>query len=184
MGKIKQLPPHEIRKIAAGEVVERPANIIKELVENSLDAGATAITIIAEQGGKSLLRVIDNGYGMSLEDAHICIAHHATSKISSVSDLENLTTFGFRGEALSSIASVSRVTLITKESTTLEGNKLTIEEGRVVAHELTACTTGTDITVADLFYNMPARRKFLKTDETEWRAIYQLVQACALSHQE
>ena len=115
MPKIHQLSLQEIQKIAAGEVIDRPANIVKELVENSLDAGATHIKICIEDGGKKLVRVIDNGCGMAPDDAKLCFAHHATSKITTLQDLEQCCTFGFRGEALSSIASVSHVTLITKE---------------------------------------------------------------------
>ena len=115
MAKIKKLPEHEAQKIAAGEVVERPANVVKELVENSIDADAKKIFVYLEDGGKKLIRVTDNGYGMSLKDAQLCFAQHATSKIKTVEDLESIATFGFRGEALASIAAVSKVTLITKE---------------------------------------------------------------------
>ena len=116
MARIKQLSPQEAQKIAAGEVIERPANVVKELVENSLDAGATQISLYIEDAGKKLIRIVDNGYGMNQEDAHLCFKHHATSKITRVDDLPSLTTFGFRGEALSSISSISKVTLITKEA--------------------------------------------------------------------
>jgi len=182
MAKIYQLPPEEIHKIAAGEVVERPANIAKELIENALDAGATHITLFVEEGGKKLLRVVDNGCGMSHEDARMSIVHHATSKIRSVHDLNSLITFGFRGEALSSISSVSRMKLVTKEEEALEGYKLLIEDGKVKEEGYVATTTGTDISIADIFYNVPARRKFLKTDETEWRAIHNVVHAFALAY--
>jgi len=182
MAKIYQLPPEEIHKIAAGEVVERPANVAKELIENALDAGATHVTVFVEEGGKKLLRVLDNGCGMSHEDARMSIVHHATSKIRSVHDLSSLNTFGFRGEALSSIASVSRMKLVTKEEAALEGYKLLIEDGKVQEEGYVAATTGTDISIADIFYNVPARRKFLKTDETEWRAIHNVVHAFALAY--
>jgi DNA mismatch repair protein MutL len=182
MGKIKQLPPHEAHKIAAGEVVERPSNALKELTENSLDAGATSVTIYCEDAGKKLIRVIDSGSGMSAEDAHLCFAHHATSKISSVDDLIALHTFGFRGEALSSIAAVSKITLITREADATLGTKLLLEHGSVIAQEQVACAVGTDITISDLFFNVPARKKFLKTRETEMRAITTLFQAFCLSH--
>ncbi len=182
MGKIKQLPLQEIQKIAAGEVIERPANVIKELVENSLDAGSRTITVYLEQGGKSLMRVVDDGCGMSREDAHLCILHHATSKLTTIEDLETLTTFGFRGEALSSIASVSCMTLVTREPDSETGTQLTIAHDRIVKEEVISCNPGTDITITDLFHTIPARKKFLKSDETEWRAIYQLMQAFALSY--
>ena len=123
MPKIKKLSPHEAQKIAAGEVVERPANVVKELIENSIDAGATAITIYIEDGGKKLIRIVDNGCGMAEDDAQLCFEHHATSKISTIADLDSLATFGFRGEALSSIASISNITLITKEQSALAGIK-------------------------------------------------------------
>ena len=130
--KIRTLAPEEAQKIAAGEVAERPANVVKELVENALDAGATEISLIVEDGGRKLIRVIDNGCGMSREDARLSIKHHATSKITTVDDLSSLTTFGFRGEALSSIAAVSKMTLATKESLTLEGYVLRINAGIII----------------------------------------------------
>ena len=181
MGKIKKLSQQEIQKVAAGEVIERPANVAKELLENALDAGASDVTVYIEQGGKKSIRVIDNGFGMSPEDAHMSFVHHATGKITSIDDLDQLTTFGIRGEALSSISSISRVTMTTKEACALEGTKLVLLGGEVIAQTNAAHTTGTDITIEDLFYNVPARRKFLKTDETEWRAIYLLMQAYALN---
>ncbi len=182
MAKIKQLSSVEAQKIAAGEVVERPANVVKELVENSLDAKATAITLYIEDGGKQLIRIIDNGYGMDAEDARMSIKHHATSKIISVDDLETLATFGFRGEALSSISAVSKVSLTTKETDAQTGICLEIEAGTVVKEEVIAGNAGTDIAIVDLFYNVPARKKFLKTKETEWRAIVQLFSAFCLDY--
>lgn len=182
MARIKQLHPHEAQKIAAGEVVERPANVVKELVENSLDAGATAITIFIEDAGKSLIRVVDNGCGMSSEDAHLCFAHHATSKITHVDQLSSLTTFGFRGEALSSISSVAKTTLITKEADAQLATKLTLEQATVIQQEQITANTGTDIRIANLFYNVPARKKFLKTNDTEWRQIQLLFQAFCLTY--
>lgn len=182
MAKIRQLPIHEAQKIAAGEVVERPANVVKELVENALDAKSSSISLYIEDGGKKLIRIIDNGTGMSSEDAHMCIKHHATSKITTIHDLETITTFGFRGEALSSIAAVSKITLITKEIDAAIGTQLEIEESSVVKETAVACNAGTDIAVQDLFYNVPARKKFLKTKETEWRAILQLFYAFCLDY--
>lgn len=183
MQTIKQLPAHEAQKIAAGEVVERPANVVKELIENSIDAGATKISIYCDDAGKKLIRVVDNGSGMSGEDARLCFALHATSKITSVDDLENLTSFGFRGEALASIAAISKTTLITKRAEQEVGTKVTIEGGIIQNIEDVACTSGTDIAIHDLLFNVPARQKFLKKEETEWRHIVQLFQAFCLDYQ-
>ena len=182
MSKIHRLAPEEAQKIAAGEVAERPANVVKELMENALDAGATELSLAIEEGGKKLIRVIDNGYGMNTEDAHLCIEHHATSKINTVDDLDTIVTFGFRGEALSSIASVSKMTLNTKEESAEAGLSLFIEAGKIVKETPTALKTGTDISVRNLFYNVPARQKFLKSKESEWRAIVQLLHALCLAH--
>ncbi|CAN5152020.1 DNA mismatch repair endonuclease MutL [soil metagenome] len=182
MARIKQLSPHEAQKIAAGQVVERPANVVKELLENSLDAGATHISIYIEDAGKKLIRIVDNGYGMSQEDAHLCFKHHATSKITSVEQLSNLATFGFRGEALASIAAVSKITLTTKEADANLGTQLQLENLQPLKEEAITCNTGTDIQIADLFYNVPARKKFLKTNDTEWRQIQLLFQAVCLDY--
>src|SRR3990172_4693977 len=159
MPKIKKLSPQEAQKIAAGEVVERPANVVKELVENAIDAGATQISVHIEDGGKQLIRVVDSGCGMAPDDAQLCFEHHATSKISSVDDLQTIGTFGFRGEALSSIASVSSVTLITKEQSAVEGTKLELEHGIITDTSIVPATTGTDISIKQLFENLPARKK-------------------------
>ncbi len=183
MPKIKQLHLHEAKKISEGEVVERPANAVKELIENAIDAGATTITIFIEDAGKQLIRVIDNGCGMSKEDALLCFDHHATSKISSVNDLSGLQTFGFRGEALSSISAVSKVTLTTKELADQEGYYIERENNSNLIEKSVACNTGTSITIADLFFNVPARKKFLKTKDTEWRAISLMFQAFCLDYQ-
>ncbi|HSC25284.1 MAG TPA: DNA mismatch repair endonuclease MutL [Candidatus Babeliales bacterium] len=177
MSKIKQLSVHEAQKIAAGEVVERPANIVKELVENSIDAGATHITLYIEDGGKKLIRIVDNGCGMDIADAQICFDRHATSKITHVNELESITTFGFRGEALASIAAVSKISLITKEENSLEGTQVIVEANTIIQTNSVACTTGTDISVHNLFAHIPARKKFLKTTQTEWRAIQLLFNA-------
>lgn len=182
MAKIAILPYEEAQKIAAGEVVERPASVVKELLENAIDAGATQITLLVEEGGKKLIRCIDNGCGMSPEDARLSVLHHATSKIRSVTELPTITTFGFRGEALSSIAAVSDMKLITRTHDADAGIELTIKESAIVAENPAGCNTGTEIRIADLFYNVPARKKFLKTDVTEWRAIQTLVQAYALAY--
>ncbi len=182
MGIIHILPEHEVHKIAAGQVVERPASVVKELLENALDAGATTIIVSAREGGKRSIRIVDNGCGMDLEDAHTCLKNHATSKISSVEDLEQIATFGFRGEALATIAAVSRFTIKTREKSSDTGIELVTEGGTIIAENVAACPVGTDITVEELFFNTPGRQKFLKKDETEWRAIQQLFVASALQH--
>lgn len=182
MPKIAILPYEEAQKIAAGEVVERPASVVKELLENAIDAGASQIMLTVEEGGKKLIRCIDNGCGMGPEDARLSVLHHATSKIKSVTELPTITTFGFRGEALSSIAAVSDMKLITRTHDADAGIELTIKESAIVSEAPAACNSGTEIRIADLFYNVPARKKFLKTDVTEWRAIQTLVQAYALAY--
>lgn len=182
MGIIRQLPPEEVQKIAAGEVVERPASIVKELVENSLDAGATTINVFVQEGGKALIRVVDNGCGMDLDDLRASIIPHATSKITHVADLSSLTSFGFRGEALSTIAAVAQVTLKSRHQDADSGYRLQVEAGAVIAESEVGMSVGTDIEVKNLFFNVPARLKFLKTVETEWRQIMQLMQSFALAH--
>ncbi len=184
MPRIKKLAPEEISKIAAGEVVERPANVVKELIENALDAQATEITVRIAQGGKQSIQIIDNGCGMDAEDARNCFEHHATSKLTSVLDLPQVNTFGFRGEALSSIAAVSQVTLVTKQPNSLEGIKLSLAAGVVTSQESTSCNIGSSITVQSLFFNIPARKKFLRSNETEWHQILQLFQSFALNYPE
>lgn len=184
MANIKKLSFLEAKKIAAGEVVERPANVIKELIENSIDAGATEITVHIVDGGRTLMRVIDNGCGMSHEDALLSFEHHATSKINTVDDLETLHTFGFRGEALSSISAVGKVTLVTKDAASAVGVKLYLEDAVVQQEEEIACTVGTDITVEHLFFNIPARLKFLKKDETEYRQLVALFQGYCFAYKQ
>ncbi len=167
MGKIKVLPDHLCNQIAAGEVVERPAAVVKELVENSLDAGAQRIRVFLEKGGRSLVRVVDDGEGMSPEDALLALERHATSKIATAQDLQAIRSMGFRGEALPSIAAVSRMELITREKEAVCGTRIVVEGGTIRSVEDVGCPPGTRITVRDLFYNVPARRKFLRTVETE-----------------
>lgn len=181
MPLIKILPENLANKIAAGEVIERPASIIKELVENSLDAGATQIEIGVKHGGKSLLRVADNGTGMTAEDAELAFQRHATSKISSAEDLNSIASFGFRGEALPSIAAVSRVKMITRAKGCASGTELVIEGGHLQSVKESPCQQGTVMEVRDLFFNTPARRKFLKADSTEQGHIYEMVMNLALS---
>lgn len=179
---IQQLPPHEAQKIAAGEVVERPVNILKELIENSIDAQSTHIKIAVKDAGKELMRIIDNGCGMDDDDARLCFNKHATSKIQTVDQLESIQTFGFRGEALASVAAVAKVTLITKQKDALHGTKVCVEQNQIMSQEIVSCAQGTDLSVADLFYTIPARKKFLKKKETEWRHIVQLFQAFCLDY--
>ena len=178
MNKIKILPKEEALKIAAGEVVERPASVVKELIENSIDAKATQISLYVENAGKTLLRIVDNGCGMSNDDAHLCFVKHATSKINSLDDLSSISSFGFRGEALASISSISHVTLVTKQQNQDLGVKIDFPQ----ENQQIACQTGTEFSIKDLFYNTPARRKFLKHDETEWNAIQNMFHAFCLSN--
>lgn len=180
--KIKILPEDLTNKIAAGEVVDRPASIVKELVENAIDAGSDEITVILKSGGKTLIQVVDNGTGMSREDAILAIQRHTTSKISSYDDLHNIKTLGFRGEALASIASVSRMELKTIPHKQNSGTLLKIEGGVVEDISDTGGTGGTSVTVKNLFYNTPARRKFLKSDETEYRYILGVMQRFTLAY--
>lgn len=182
MGKIHILPEHVANKIAAGEVVERPASIVKELVENSLDAGADTIEILVNHGGKSLIRVADNGSGMSAEDAQLAVQRHATSKISTAEDLDRIQSFGFRGEALSSIAAVSRFTLQTRSANAHSGTELVIEGGSLAKAKECPVAQGTVIEVRDLFFNTPARRKFLKQDSTEFGHVLDVVTCLALAN--
>lgn len=182
MSIIQILPPHEAHKIAAGEVVERPAHILKELIENSIDAQALHISIIIKQGGKSLIRVIDDGIGMDMHDALLCFEKHATSKIKSIDDIPESNSFGFRGEALATIAAVSRVVLRTKEEKAETGIEVQVAENKITSSREVSCVRGTDISVYDLFYQIPARKKFLKTDQSEWRAMHLLIQAYALDY--
>ena len=181
---IKILPPDISNKIAAGEVVERPASVVKELVENAIDAGSTNISVEIQAGGKRLISVSDNGAGMNREDALIAIERHATSKISTVEDLETIQTFGFRGEALPSIASVSQFELLTRTPDAVEGTKITVEGGVVRPVQASGCSPGTHITANNLFYNVPARLKFLKSDVTELNHITNQVTWAALANPE
>lgn len=180
--KIKILPDHVINKIAAGEVVERPASVVKELIENSIDAGATRIFIDIEQAGRRFIRIADDGRGMSNDDARIAFERHATSKITSDSDLEAVTTMGFRGEALSSIASVAQVRMLTAEGQASSGTMVEIEGGNVKAVSAAAASQGTSLEISHLFYNTPARLKFLKSPATEFSHILTAVSRQAMAH--
>ncbi len=179
---IRVLDKHVADKIAAGEVIDRPVSIIKELVENSLDAGADNITIEIKNGGKSYIRVTDNGSGIPSEEAELAFKRHATSKISAAEDLDAIETLGFRGEALASICAVARVELITKTRESKVGRKLVIEGSDVVENVAIGCPDGTTITVRDLFFNVPARNKFLASDSAETRRITDMVSRIALSY--
>src|SRR5438067_8485638 len=186
MGRIHVLPEHVANKIAAGEVVERPASVVKELLENSLDAGSTRIRIQVEAGGKRLIQITDNGCGMTRDDALLAFERHATSKIQSAEDLLSVATLGFRGEALPSIASVSRLRLETCAADVTEkdaaGTVIEINGGKIARVEEAGLPLGTSITVRDLFFNTPARKKFLKAESTELSHIASLVTHYALAH--
>lgn len=182
MPKIHLLSKHVVNLIAAGEVVERPASVAKELIENSLDAGATAITVEIQNGGIGYLRVLDNGHGIAKEDVPTAFARHSTSKISSEDDLAHIMTLGFRGEALAAIAAVSKIDLFTKNTDEEVGTSLHLEGGEIQQMEDAGVPDGTTIIVRDLFFNTPARMKFLRRDVSEASAVEQVVLAAALSH--
>jgi DNA mismatch repair protein MutL len=184
MGKIHRLPPDLANQIAAGEVVERPASVIKELVENSIDAGARRIAVTVEFGGKKLIRVEDDGEGMEPEDARLAIERHATSKIRRADDLERIATLGFRGEALPSIASVSHFILRTRPRGARFGTEIRVNGGAVAAVTEAGMPEGTSIEVGDVFYNLPARRKFLKSDAAESAQVSRIVTQLALCYPE
>ncbi len=181
MGNIQVLDLQTAQSIAAGEVVERPASVIKELCENSLDAGADRLSLYIEQGGKKSIRVTDNGSGMSAEDAIMAFEEHATSKIRQITDLDELITLGFRGEALPTIAAVAKVTLQTRRPEDAVGTRVVIEGGKLIERGEVHCNAGTTLEVRDLFYNTPARFKFLKKDQTEAQRITEVVQEIALA---
>ena len=184
MPKIIQLSQHVANLIAAGEVVERPASVAKELLENAVDAGAAKVTIEIQNGGMTFLRVTDNGCGMSRQDARTAFLRHATSKLRTAEDLAAISTMGFRGEALAAIASVSRIDLMTRTSEELEGVSLRLEAGEIVSETEAGCPEGTTIIIRDLFYNTPARMKFMKADTVEGGRVAAAVQMQALAHPE
>ena len=184
MPKIIQLSPHIANLIAAGEVVERPASVVKELLENAVDAGASKVTIEIRDGGMTFLRVTDNGCGMAAEDARTAFKRHATSKLRTAEDLAAIGTMGFRGEALAAIASVSRIDLLTKTAGSLSGTSLHLEAGEILEEAEAGCPDGTTILVRDLFYNTPARMKFMKSDTVEGGRVAAAVQLQALAHPE
>ena len=184
MPSIIQLSPHIANLIAAGEVVERPASVVKELLENAVDAGATKVTVELKDGGMTFLRVTDNGCGMAAEDARTAFLRHATSKLRTAEDLAAISTMGFRGEALAAIASVSRIDLMTKTAGSVSGTGLQLEAGVITEESEIGCPEGTTIIVRDLFFNTPARMKFMKSDTVESGRITAAVQLQALAHPE
>ena len=184
MAKINKLPKHMADLIAAGEVVERPASVVKELMENAVDAGATSITVEIQHGGISYIRVTDDGCGIEREDVKTAFVSHATSKIKTAEDLNTILTLGFRGEALPSIAAVSKVNMITKTADEEMGTTLLIEGGIITDVSDAGCAVGTTMIVRELFYNTPARMKFLKKDVSEGNFVAAAVEKLALSHPE
>ena len=184
MSVINLLDPQTANLIAAGEVVDRPASVVKELLENSIDSKATKIVAEIRNGGNTLIRITDNGCGMSYEDAALCVKRHATSKIKDPNDLFNINTLGFRGEALAAISSVCRFTVMTKRAEDQTGTKFSILGDEILYYDEFGCPDGTTILVEDLFLNQPARQKFLKKDSTESAAVLQTVQRIAVSHPE
>lgn len=182
MGNIVLLDDLTINKIAAGEVIERPASVVKELVENSIDAGATNITVEIKNGGISYIRITDNGKGFLPDDVEIAFERHATSKIRKADDLQTVTSMGFRGEALASIAAISHVELVSRTVDNEIGSKIEVQGGKVINKEDAGCPKGTTITVTDLFYNTPVRYKFLKKDFTEAGYIEDAITRIALAN--
>ena len=181
---IQLLDPSTIDKIAAGEVVERPAAVVKELVENAIDAGANAITVEIKDGGISFIRITDNGCGIAREEIPMAFTRHATSKIEKIEDLLTIHSLGFRGEALSSVAAVAQVELITKREEDLIGCRYEIHGGKEVANEEAGCPDGSTFLIRNLFYNTPVRAKFLKTKTTEGGYISEVMLHFTLSHPE
>ena len=184
MGRIHVLEKQVAELIAAGEVVDRPASVVKELLENAVDAGSTTVTVEIQHGGVSYLRITDNGCGMAPEDVPTAFLRHATSKVNSQEDLEGIGTLGFRGEALASIAAVARVELLTRVGEALEGTRYVIAGGEEEEYTEAGCPAGTTIVVRDLFFNTPARMKFLKKDVVEGNAVASVMDKIALSHPE
>jgi DNA mismatch repair protein MutL len=182
MNRIRLLPEHVANQIAAGEVVERPASVVKELVENALDAEAKRITVTIKAGGRSSITVADDGFGMSRDDALLALERHATSKIAKAEDLHRIRSLGFRGEAVPSIAAVSRFTLTARERGTLSGTQLEIAGGKILSVQDTGAAEGTIVEARNLFYNLPARRKFLRSEQTETAHIEHIVTLYALAH--
>jgi DNA mismatch repair protein MutL len=183
-GIIKLLPDHIANQIAAGEVIQRPASVVKEMVENAIDAGATKIQVFIKDAGKTLIQIIDNGDGMNESDAILCFERHATSKVANADDLFALKTKGFRGEALASIAAISHVTLKTRQASSETGTLLEIEGSKIVSNDQTVCSVGTSFEVKNLFYNVPARRNFLKSENVEFNHIKDEFERIVFAHPE
>jgi DNA mismatch repair protein MutL len=183
-GIIKLLPDHIANQIAAGEVIQRPASVVKEMVENAIDAGATKIQVFIKDAGKTLIQIIDNGDGMNESDAILCFERHATSKVANADDLFALKTKGFRGEALASIAAISHVTLKTRQASSETGTLLEIEGSKIVSNDQTVCSVGTSFEVKNLFYNVPARRNFLKSENVEFNHIKDEFERIVYAHPE
>ena len=181
-GSIALLPDHVANQIAAGEVVQRPASVVKELLENAIDAGATQVQVIIKDAGKTLIQIVDNGKGMNPFDARMCFERHATSKISTAEDLFRLTTKGFRGEALASIAAVAQVEMKTRQADDQLGQHVIIEGGKFLSQEECQCAAGTSFIVKNLFFNIPARRNFLKSDQIEQKHIIDEIERVAIPH--
>ena len=184
MSSIRILPENISNKIAAGEVIERPASVVKELVENSIDASAKNIFVNIENSGKKLIAVVDDGTGMDSDDALLCLEAHATSKILKEEDINNIVTMGFRGEALPSIASISRFRLRTRKQNMVEGTEVIVHGGRFITENPVGCAPGTEIRVSDIFFNTPARKKFLKSAVTEEKHIHEALCLLALANPE
>src|ERR1700704_3672536 len=184
MSRIRLLPETVASQVAAGEVVERPASVVKELIENSIDAGAREIDILIRRGGISLVRVVDDGCGMDRDDALLCLERHATSKIRSTADLQAVATLGFRGEALPSIASVSRFRLTTREADAVAGTEIVVNGGKIDIVRDGGEAPGTQVEVRSLFFNLPARRKFLRAENTESRNVEHPLHLQAIGHPE
>lgn len=182
MSVIRVLSENISNRIAAGEVIERPASVVKELVENSIDSGATSLVIEIEKAGRKLIAITDNGSGMDEDDALMCLEPHATSKIKCAEDIDNILTLGFRGEAVPSIASISRFTLTTRMHESLEGFSVSVRGGKILEAEPAGCAPGTRIEIRDLFFNVPARKKFLRSDATEERHIQETLYMLSLPY--
>ena len=177
---IKVLDSFVADKIAAGEVIERPASIVKELIENSIDAGSDSIIVEIRNGGKSYIRITDNGCGIPADEVEIAFQRHATGKISTLSDLDNIHTLGFRGEALASISAISRLSIITRTPDSNKGIRMDMHGGKKISSEFVGANIGTSIVIEDVFYNTPARRKFMQSDAREASAIIDIVQKLAI----
>jgi DNA mismatch repair protein MutL len=184
MNRIVQLDKSVAEKIAAGEVVERPASAVKELLENAIDAGATAVTLEIQNGGVAFIRLTDNGGGILREDMPLAFARHATSKVRSAQDLDSIATLGFRGEALASISAVSHVEMLTRTANEVCGSRIEVDGGTIGVPQDAGCPQGTTVIVRELFYNTPARMKFLKKDVSEGNAVATVAERIALSHPE